>query len=95
MHVEISDGAFMVDASLLGKLLGVPPQVIPSLMREHAITSVCERGVDTHQGEFRLSFFYGNRRVRLKVDTSGQVLQRSSIDFGERALPNTLRRPGD
>lgn len=90
MQVEISDKTVMIDATLLGELLNVLPGDVPALMREHAITSVCERGVDTHEGEFRLSFFYRNRRARLSVDTSGQVLRRSIIDFGDRPLPGVL-----
>lgn len=90
MQVEISDKTVLIDATLLGELLNVLPGDVPALMREHAITSVCERGIDTHEGEFRLSFFYRNRRARLSVDTSGQVLRRSTIDFGDRPLPGVL-----
>lgn len=90
MQVEISDKTVLIDATLLGELLNVPPGDVPALMREHAITGVCERGIDTHEGEFRLSFFYRNRRARLSVDTSGQVLRRSTIDFGDRPLPGVL-----
>jgi hypothetical protein len=66
------------------------PKDVPPLMREHAITSICERGIDEHRGEFRLSFFYKNRRARLNVDTSGHILRRSIIDFGKRPLPKSL-----
>lgn len=94
MQVEISDKTVLIDATLLGELLNVPPGDVPALMREHAITGVCERGIDTHEGEFRLSFFYRNRRARLSVDTSGQVLRRSTIDFGDRPLPGVLHSQG-
>jgi hypothetical protein len=90
MQVEINDKTVLVDATLLGELLDVLPSDVPSLMREQRITSVCERGIDTHEGEFRLSFFYRNRRARLSVDGSGQVLRRSIIDFGDRPLPKAL-----
>jgi hypothetical protein len=92
MQVEISDTTVLVDATLLVDLLDVLPVNVPALMREHAITSVCERGIDTHQGEFRLSFFYRNRRARLSVDGSGHVLRRSIVNFGDRPLPKALRR---
>ena len=90
MQVEINDKMVLVDAALLGELLDVLPSDVPALMREHAITSVCERGIDAHEGEFRLSFFYRNRRARLSVDGSGQVLRRSIINFGDRSLPKAL-----
>jgi hypothetical protein len=95
MQVEITDGDILIDAALLGELLHVKPAEVPILMRTHAITSFCERGVDAHQGQFRLRFFYRNRRAQLSVDTSGQILRRSVIDFGQRPLPRVLHRPGD
>lgn len=94
MQIEITNGDIVVDAGLLGELLNVPPADLPALMRTRAITSVCERGVDTHDGEFRLTFFYRNRRARLSVDRAGRVLRRSTIDFGEHRLPSALRRSG-
>lgn len=95
MQVEITDGDILIDAALLGELLDVKPAEVPTLMRAHAITSFCERGVDAHQGQFRLSFFYRNRRARLSVDTSGDILRRSVIDFGQRPLPRALHRSGE
>ena len=94
MQVELDDKTISVDATILGELLEVLPSDVPALMREHAITSVCERGIDAHEGEFRLSFFYRNRRARLSFDGSGQVLRRSIIDFGDRPLPRALHSQG-
>ncbi len=93
MQIEIQDGEFRVDAALLAPLLDVAAAEIPDLMRTHAITSICERGVDADAGRFRLTFFYRNRRARLSVDSSGAVLQRSSLDYRELALPPEVRRP--
>ncbi|WP_019198792.1 DUF6522 family protein [Afipia birgiae] len=90
-HIEIEDGAFCVDSSTLGGLLHIHPADIPELMRKRAITTACERGIDDHEGQFRLSFFYGNRRGRLSVDESGRILQRSVVDFGER--PPVMHKP--
>jgi hypothetical protein len=94
VRVEISGGNVVIDAELLAPLLDVAAAEIPALMREQAITSICERGVDIHEGRFRLSFFYKNRRVRLSVDSAGRVLQHGTVDFGDRDLPPQLRRPG-
>jgi hypothetical protein len=79
--VEIADGGFVIDATALGALLDVAPADIPALMRTRAITSLCERGLDANQGEFRLSFFYRRRRAWVNIDTSGRVLRRSVIDL--------------
>jgi hypothetical protein len=95
MQVEINDGTFCVDTSLLGELLDIHPADVSILMRERAITGICERGIDAHAGEFRLSFFYKNRRARVSIDTSGQILRRSIIDFGERILPQAMHKAGD
>lgn len=92
--VEFSDNTFVVDAGLIGELLHVPPSRVPALMREGKITSACERGVDEHVGEFRLTFFYGNRRARVGTDPAGRILRRSVIDFGDRPVSDALRRTG-
>lgn len=90
--VEISDGTFCVDGAMLGNLLDVQPADVPGLMRDGAITSVCERGTDDHAGQYRLSFFYGSRRARLSIDESGRILRRSVVDFGAQPLPRSAHR---
>lgn len=83
-----------VDATLLAGLLRLDATDVHALMRSGAITSLCERGVGEHEGHYRLNFFYRNRRARVKVDSQGNVLRHSVIDFGEVALPGQLRRAG-
>ncbi|CAM5438469.1 hypothetical protein ATER59S_02653 [Aquamicrobium terrae] len=94
MKVEMNEGDMVVDAALLGKLLDIAPHEVPVLLRAQKITSLCERGIEGHAGEYRLSFFYGSRRARLSVDEAGNVLRRSVIDFGDAAMPRQLHRPG-
>ncbi|WP_315925569.1 DUF6522 family protein [Mesorhizobium sp. SP-1A] len=93
-RVELDAGALVVDARLLGELLGLRPADVAGLLKTQAITSLCERGVDEHEGEYRLTFFHGNRRARLTVDLQGKVLRRSTIDFGDKTLPRQLHRAG-
>lgn len=76
-----------IDAALVGELFNVPPTEVLALLKARAITSVCERGMDEHEGETRLNFFYGNRRARVSLDRNGKVIRRSVIDFGERPMP--------
>lgn len=90
--VEVHHDTFVVDAVLVGELLRLPVSRVQSLMRSGRITSTCERGIDEHAGEFRLSFFYGNRRARLSTNLEGRVLRKSAIDFGDRPIPETQRR---
>jgi hypothetical protein len=92
-RIEFRDDTFVVDAALVGELLHVPASRVPLLMRAGRITSACERGVNEHAGEFRLSFFYRNRRARLSTDLEGRVLRRSAVDFGDRSIPDAPHRP--
>jgi len=91
--IEICGEAFVVDAALIGELLRLPASRVQNLMRSGRITSACERGVDDHAGEFRLSFFYGNRRARLSTDLEGRILRKSAVDFGDRPSSDVHRRP--
>jgi hypothetical protein len=81
-----------IDAALVGELFDVPPAEVLALLKARAITSVCERGVDEHEGQTRLNFFYGNRRARVSLDGNGKVLRRSVIDFGEHMQPRIQPR---
>lgn len=92
MHVELNNGEFCIEARLLGDLFKVEPAAIPALMRGGVLTGVCERGVGEDDGKYRLSFFYGSRRVQLNVDAAGTVLRRSVVDFGDQPLPRAMRR---
>ncbi len=92
--IEFSENTFLVGAALIGELLHIPASRVPSLMREGAITSACERGVGEHEGEFRLTFFYRSRRARLSTDPAGRILRRSVIDFSEQPVPDAPHRAG-
>lgn len=94
MQVEIADGNIVIDAELLGRLLNVPASDLQELMRTKTLTSICERGEGEDEGKYRLSFFYRNRRLRLKVDKAGHVLQHSTVDFGDRPLPRQRQQSG-
>ena len=92
-HIEFREDTFVVDAAIIGELLHLPASSVQVLMRSGRITSACERGVDEHAGEFRLSFFCRSRRARLSTDIEGRILRKSAIDFGGRPIPGALRRP--
>lgn len=94
MQVEIGTDDIFIEARLLADLLRLDPAAVHSLLRAQEITSFCERGIGEHEGEYRLSFFCGNRRARLNIDPAGNVIRRSVIDFGPAALPHRLHRAG-
>ena len=92
--LEFEDGAIQVDATIVAAGLGIEPTVLLERLREGAITSLCERGIDDDSGRYRLTFFSETRRFRVVVDERGAILQRSAIDFGNMPLPASARRPG-
>src|ERR1700730_2177532 len=88
MHeVEIQDGVIQVDASIIGKDLGLEPCEVQRLMREGKLTSYCERGIDEDDGHYRLAFFHGGRRLRLIIDGAGRIIRRSLVYFGAKTRP--------
>lgn len=93
-EVEFLDGAFHIAAEAIAPGLGVPAETVPALLRAGEITSLCEKGLDEDAGSYRLTFFHGNRRLRLMVDERGRIFRRGLIDFGDQPLPPAARRSG-
>lgn len=91
--VEFADGAIEIDATIVAQGLGISPSLLLERLRDGKVTSRCERGVDADSGRYRVTFFSENRRLRLVVDESGAIVQRSTIDFGQMKLPTAARRP--
>ncbi|WP_333712214.1 DUF6522 family protein [Yoonia sp.] len=75
MKVDLTGTVATVDAHDLGPLLGLAPEEVPQKMREGEITSLSETGVDADAGQWRLTFWYKGRRVRLICDAAGNVLK--------------------
>jgi hypothetical protein len=91
--VEFEEGTLSIDAAVVGRGLNVEPSLVPVRMREGKITVLCERGIDEDAGRYRLTFFNRNRRFRLVVDEEGNVVRRSTVDFGDHPLPASMRKP--
>lgn len=92
--IEFEDGGIQVDAMVVAEGFKIDPSLVQARMREGKITTLCERGIDDDEGRHRLTFFSENRRLRLLVDEEGNILHRSAIDFGDRGLPGSARKPG-
>ena len=90
-RIEIGLGALHINASVIAQGLALEPSLVQALMRKGEITSVCECGVNEDAGRYRLTFFHKSRRFRLVVDGTGTVIQRSTVDFGDRPLPASIR----
>jgi Family of unknown function (DUF6522) len=90
--IEIGLGALHINASVIAQGLALEASVVQAMMRKGEITSLCERGVNEDAGRYRLTFFHKSRRFRLVVDGTGSVIQRSTVDFGDRPLPESMLR---
>lgn len=93
-EIKLEDGAIEVDAAVIGRGLGIDASAVQVLVRDGKITSRHERGEGEDTGRARLTFFLDNRRFHIIVDESGQIIRRSTIDFGAWALPAALRKAG-
>jgi hypothetical protein len=89
--VRFEHGSPTVDAETIAQGLGIPATDVQTLMRSGELTSRCEAGEGEDAGLTRLTFFLRGARFRIIVDAAGRILRRSTIDFGERPLPRSLR----
>ena len=92
--IEFENGTVEIDASVVAEGLGIELPQLRTQMRAGKITSQSERGIDDDLGRYRLTFFSEHRRFRVVVDEGGAILQRSTLNFGNSPLPNSLRKPG-
>lgn len=92
--IKFDERAIEVDVTIVAKGLKISPSLVQEGMNEGRITTLCEQGIEDDEGRYRLTFFSGNRRFRLVVDQTGNVIQSSAVDFGERGLPASARKPG-
>jgi hypothetical protein len=92
--IEFFEDSVEVDALIIADGLGMEAAVLQEQMRKGKVTGRCEHGIDEDEGRYRLTFFTERRRLRLVIDKTGKLLQRSVIDFGNRPLPARTRKPG-
>lgn len=94
MKVSFQDDDIEVETTDIASAFGISPDEVMKRIREGAISSVCEKGVDEDEGRYRITFFTDTCRLQLIAERGGFVLQRSKIDFGAQPLPPALHRPG-
>jgi hypothetical protein len=66
--------------------VGMPPAAAQGNIREGERTAPCERGIDEDERQYRLAFFFENRRFRLVVDEKGNSSQPATVYFGIRDM---------
>jgi hypothetical protein len=94
IEIEDNGATFTIPADIIGAALKRNAATIPELVRTGAITMACERGTDADAGTFRLTVSDDRARLRLIVDASGAIINRSVLNFGSQPLPPGARRPG-
>lgn len=77
MKIDLTQESPTIDAADLGPLFGVSAADVLTHMRDGAITSRFETGIDEDAGTHRLTFWYGDLRLRFTCDTQGHVLKTS------------------
>jgi hypothetical protein len=82
VSIEIEESAFPIEALVIATGLDVEPGQVLILIRSGEITSISEQGVVEDARFHRLTFYYRNRRFCLIIDEVGQIVSRSSVDFG-------------
>jgi Family of unknown function (DUF6522) len=85
-QVERDGSGFVVSAALLAEAFGMTEYRIRQAMRDGSLTSLCEAGVDTDTGRWRLTFRHADRACRFTVDEAGTIL--STARFPVRARPS-------
>ena len=92
--IAFEGDAVKVPAAVIAHGFDLETPMVQSLMRSGELTSLCEKGEHEDIGRYRLTFFYMNRRFQLVIDSTGNILQRSVMDFGDQKLPAALHKPG-
>lgn len=80
--VERDEDGFVVEAALLVAAFGLTEEEVRKGMRDGAITTRCETGIDHDAGRWRLTFRHRNRAFRLLLDDAGTIIRRSEFDTG-------------
>ena len=63
-----------IDGACVAHGLGLEEAAFRQLMAERKIALLCERGTGEDAGRWRATFYHGERRLRLVVDSQGNVL---------------------
>jgi hypothetical protein len=79
--VQFDEGQVQVDAVLVAGGFGLDAESFMQRLRDGLVTSLFEKGIDEHAGLYRLTFFYGERRLCLTVDDCGNVIERVAHDY--------------
>jgi hypothetical protein len=91
--VVFEQGAVSIDAALIAEGFAIEAALVQPLMHCGAITSLYERGANEDAGRYRLTFFHEKRCLRLVIDSTGNIIERSTSAIGERQAPTPSSKP--
>lgn len=91
--IVIENGNVEVDASVIAAGLQITPALVQSQLREGHITSRLERGTDTDEGTYRLTFTFGRLQLQLVVDEAGRILGQTTTAARSRPSPTQVSAP--
>jgi len=91
--VVFEEGAVSIDAAI-AEGLAIEPALVQPLMHEGKITSLYKRDANEDAGRHRLTFFHKKRCLRLVIDATGNILERSTSDVGEYRPTTSRLEPG-
>ena len=76
---RVSLPSIEVDSAVIAPGLGLDVAEFKRLLDNGKIRVLCERGTAEDAGIYRASFYLGERRVRLLLDETGNMLQDPEI----------------
>lgn len=82
MKIDLSQKEPTIDAADLARVLDLTPDQVMAFMRDGAITSRLETGIDEDAGTHRLTFWYEGTKVRFTCDAEGTVTKTSRVKSG-------------
>ena len=84
--ISFENGMIQVDPDIVAKVLRLDVEALRAALHDGAVTSLCEKGMEEDEGQFRLTFFSPTRRLRLIVDAGGVVLQSSTTEYTRKPV---------
>lgn len=92
---DLAAGNVSVDVTLIADDLGLAPAEVLERLRVGGLTAKCEQGIGDDAGRLRLTFYHDSRRLRLIIDRTGRILERSAQQLRRREDPAGFSRsPG-
>lgn len=64
-----------IDGTVVAASLGLDVEAFRQLMHDRRVSVLCERGIGEDAGLYRATFYYGDRRFRAVIESSGRIVR--------------------